>query len=137
MQRNYQKYRGVYSGNNGASRETAADNVCLKEPVEQEWLWDQAADTVNVAEETLSSARRLIQAECHVASATKKGCLELIRDLARELQAVSWGTEAMTEKLAEQEATLSKPDLKLQRLNEENGRVGNLWKGLVAKAGKL
>lgn len=50
---------------------------------------------------------------------SKKGYVELLRDLASDLLAVRRGAEPTTEKLAEREARYSELDLKLQLSAEE------------------
>lgn len=45
VQGDYDEYRGMKAGSDEASREVSADGVSLEELLEQELLWDQAADT--------------------------------------------------------------------------------------------
>lgn len=54
MQRAYDEYREVHIDSDETSREVGADDVSLKELLEQEWLSCQATDTEVAIEDSLS-----------------------------------------------------------------------------------
>lgn len=112
VQRGYNENCGERSDPQEAKREAGADGLCLKELVEQQLLWNHAANTDNVTEEALSWTWQLIQAVFGAVSVTKKDYVGLVRDLAGDLQAMRWGAEATTDKLAEREAKWNELDLK-------------------------
>lgn len=68
---------------------------------------------------------------------TKNGYVKLIENFASDLQAVRQGVEATTEKLSDQEASLSKLDLKILLLAKNIGLAGDLQELLDTKVGDL
>lgn len=70
---NHDEYRSVLGNSNEAGGKTGANEVKLKELLEQDLLRGQAGDSVDVVEVVLKSATRSISAVVHVVPISKKG----------------------------------------------------------------
>lgn len=92
-----------------------------------------AADTDDVTKETLSLVRQLIKAVGRAVHVSTEGYLGLIRNHEGDPQAARRATEAITAKLAERQAKLSKLDLNFPLSVEEAERAGELHERLDAK----
>lgn len=121
MLRDHGEYHSRQEGTHKASWEAGANYGRQEVLLEQELLRVQAADIEDLTEEVLSSGRQLIQDLCCAVPVSKRNYVSPIRDLASDPQAVRWGTDATTAKLAEQNAKLGEPDSKVQLLAEEAG----------------
>lgn len=128
MQRDYGEYSGARNGPNETRREAGDNGGSLEELIEQEFLCDQDANTEDVTDGALASARKLVQAVGRAVPVAKKGYVKLIRNLANDLQTVHRGAEVTREKLAERKAKFGELDLNVQLLAEEAGRADDLQK---------
>lgn len=81
-----------------------------------------------MTEQSLLSARKLIQAVGHAVPISRKDYVVLIGDLASDLQAVRKRAEGTTADLAEREGKLSELAVKVKLLTEEDERAFELQK---------
>lgn len=117
ISRDYEEYCGLAANHvhfSGADFDTLLD---------QDLLWDQAADSIEVLEEHSSTFRALIDDTGSAVPVSKTEYVDLVQRLAGEVKDARQKSEADERKLAERDTKNEELNLKVQLLADDSEKI--------------